>query len=89
MHHTRDRSQYGNPKNISIQHYIANMLHKILTSLHEDDSKNSIGVLLQMINWTQPFDRMSQKLGIESFLRNGVRPSLIPILISSFQDRKM
>ena len=74
--------------NISIQHYLVNMVHKILTSVDENDSKNSIGVLLQMINWTQAFDWMSQKLGIESFLRNRVRPSLIPILIRFFQDRK-
>ena len=29
------------------------------------------------------------KLGIESFIRNGVRPALIPILINYFQDREM
>ena len=74
MHHTRDKSQYGNQKNISIQHYLENRLHKFLTSLDEDESKNSIGVLFQMIKWTQAFDRMSQKLGIETFLRNGVDP---------------
>ena len=28
-------------------------------------------------------------LGIESFLHNGVRPSLIPVLVNYFQDRQM
>ena len=89
MQNTRDKSQYGNQKNVSIQHYLVNMLHKILTSLDENESQKSMGVLLQMIDWSQAFDRMSHKLGIESFLKNGVRTSLIPILISFFQDREM
>ena len=35
------------------------------------------------------FDRKDPKLGIQSFIRNGVRPTLIPLLVSYFQDRKM
>ena len=89
MKNTRDKSQYGNQKNVSINHYLVNMLNKILTSLDENDSNKSMGVLLQMIDWSQAFDRMSHKLGIKSFLKNGVRPCLIPILISFFQDRVM
>ena len=89
MKQTRDKSQFGNQKQISIQHYLVSMLHKVLTSLDENNPKKSMGVLLQMIDWSQAFDRMSHKLGIESFVKNGVRPSLIPILISFFQDRQM
>ena len=89
MEHTRDKSQYGNQKNISIQHYLVNLLHKILTSLDENNQNKSIAVLLQMVDWSQAFDRMSHKKGIESFLRNGVRASLIPVLISFFKNRQM
>ena len=42
-----------------------------------------------MIDWSQAFDRQSHTLGVKSFIRNGVRPSLIPILISFFKDRRM
>ena len=42
-----------------------------------------------MIDWSRAFDRQCPKLGIESFIKNGVRLELIPILISYFQDRKM
>ena len=89
MQQKRDRSQYGNQKNISIQHYLVNMLHKILTSLDENNQSKSMAVLLQMVDWSQAFDRMSHKKGIESFLKNGVRASLIPVLISFFQNREM
>ena len=86
---TRDKSQYGNQKNIGIQHYLVNMLHKILSSLDENSNNKSLAVLLQMVDWSQAFDRMSHKIGIESFIQNGVRPSLIPVLINFFQDREM
>ena len=89
MQYKRDKSQYGNQKKISIQHYLVNMLHKILKSLDENSVNKSIAVLLQMVDWSQAFDRQSHKLGIESFIKNGVRPSLIPILISFFQNREM
>ena len=42
-----------------------------------------------MIDWKQAFDRQDPKLGVEAFLKTGVRPSLIPILINYFQQRSM
>ena len=42
-----------------------------------------------MIDWSQAFYRLDHTLGIKSFIKNGVRPSLIPILISFFQNREM
>ena len=65
------------------------MLHKILTSLDENSVNKSIAALLHMVDWSQAFDRQCHKLGIQSFVKNGVRPSLIPILISFFQNREM
>ena len=41
------------------------------------------------MDWSKAFDRQDPKLGIESFIRNGVRPTLIPLLVSYFQERKM
>ena len=46
-------------------------------------------MIMSMIDWSQAFDRQSHKLGIQSFIDNGVRSSLIPILLSFFQDRTM
>ena len=48
-----------------------------------------VAVILSMGDWSQAFDRQSHKLGVESFIKNGVRHSLIPILISFFKNRKM
>ena len=42
-----------------------------------------------MVDWKQAFDRQCHTLGVQSFIKNGVRDSLIPLLISYFQNRKM
>ena len=42
-----------------------------------------------MIDWKSAFDKQCHRKGILSFLKNGVRKSIIPILISYFQNRKM
>ena len=42
-----------------------------------------------MINWSKAFDRQCPTLGVQSFIRNGVRKDLIPVLTNFFQDRKM
>ena len=65
------------------------MLHKILTSLDRNSKGDIFAVVVGMFDWKQAFDRQCHKLGVESFIRNGVRPSLIPLLINYFQDRKM
>ena len=41
------------------------------------------------IDWKQAYSRQSHILGVKSFILNGVRPSLIPVLISYFQSREM
>ena len=89
MKPTRDKSQYGNEKNISIQHYLIKLLHKTLLSVDKNSQSEAFAVIIGMIDWSQAFDRQSHTLGVKSFIRNGVRSSLIPILISFFKDRKM
>ena len=46
-------------------------------------------ILATFVDWKEAFPRQCPKLGIESFTKNGVRPSLIPTLISYFQGKFM
>ena len=62
---SRDPAQYGNAKNISAQHYLIQMLHKIYTAVDRNNKMEAIGVILTMVDWSQAFDRQSHKLGIE------------------------
>ena len=89
MSASRDPSQYGNEKKVSRHHYLIKLLNKILTAVDKNSQKEAFAVIVHMIDWSQAFDRLSHKLGIESFLKNGVRHSLIPILVSFFQNRSM
>ena len=84
-----DPSQYGNQQGVSVQHYLINMIHKILTALDNNSRRETFAVVANLIDWNNAFPRQCPKLGIESFIQNGVRPALIPVLISYFQDREM
>ena len=65
------------------------MLHRILSVLDNNSRREIFAVIANLIDWSNAFPRQCPKLGIESFLKNGVRPTLIPLLINYFQDREM
>ena len=89
MSESRDRSQYGNEKGISVNHYLVKMIHEILTCVDRNTANQKFAVICTMIDWKQAFDRQCPKLGIQSFMDNGVRKSLLPLMINYLQDRKM
>ena len=89
MSKNRDHSQYGNEKGISVNHYLIKMINEILSSLDGNNASEKFAVFCTMVDWKQAFDRQCPTLGVKSFIENGVRSSLIPLLISYFQDRRM
>ena len=89
MSEKMDPSQFGNQKGVSIQHYLLKMIHHILTVLDNNSRSETFAVVASLIDWNNAFPRQCPKLGIESFIKNGVRPSLIPVLVNYFQDREM
>ena len=89
MEEKLDPAQYGNQKGTSIQHYLVKMIDRILSALDNNSRGDTFAVLATLIDWNSAFPRQCPKLGIESFIQNGVRPALIPVLINYFQDREM
>ena len=89
MKKSRDPSQYGNSKGVSTEHYLIKMVDRILTVLDTNSQREAYAVVAQLVDWAQAFDRQCPKLCIESFVKNGVRKSIIPVLISYFQNRRM
>ena len=85
----KDPAQYGNEKSTSIQHYLVKMIHAILTAVDRNSKSEANAVIVQLVDWNSAFDRQCHVLGVQSFLENGVRKSIIPLLISYFQNRKM
>ena len=86
MKESMDPSQYGNEYGLSIQHYLINMIDKILS---DSDAKGVTAVLATFVDWKDAFPNQCPELGIKSFIECGVRPSLIPVLISYFQERSV
>ena len=89
MQETKDLAQYGNERGLSISHYLVKMIHNILTALDDNTNEEAKAVILQMIDWKGAFDHQCHRLGIKAFIENGARKTLIPILISYFQNRQM
>jgi len=84
-----DPAQDDNKKGLSITHYLVNMLYEILTILNTNSSSEKNAVIATLIDWSQAFDRQDSTQIIDSFVSNGLRPTLVPILSSFFKDREM
>ena len=84
-----DPSQYANQPGLSIQHYLIKMIDRVLGALDTNSKGDKCAVLATLVDWKQAFPRQCPKLGVESFIKNGVRPALIPVLVNYFQGRQM
>ena len=65
------------------------MIHRILTALDNNSRRETFAVVANLIDWNSAFPRQCPKLGVQSFIKNGVRSSLIPVLVNYFQDHQM
>ena len=86
---TLDKSQFANQKGQSMNHYLVMMIDKILRSLDGASKGEAAAALVTLLDFSKAFDRQNATLAVKSFQDNGVRPSLIPLLISFFEGRKM
>ena len=84
-----DPSQYANQKGVAIQHSLIRFIDKILASLDKSSKPETCAVLATLVDWKQAFSRQCPKLGVDSFIANGVRPALIPLLVIYFQGRRV
>ena len=85
MKDNMDPAQFWNKKGVLIQHYLVKMLDNIISALDNNSKVEAVAVLVTMTDWHQAFPRQCPTLAIQSFIRNGVRPALIPILMSFFE----
>ena len=84
-----DPSQFGNQHNIGIQHYLIRLIHRVVTSLDKTTKDQVNAVICLFIDFRQAYSRQSHTIGVNSLIKNGVRPALIPILINYFENRQM
>ena len=84
-----DRSQYANQKGIGINHYLINMLNRVLEALDKNSKGEVKAVLATFVDWKPAFPRQCPKLGVSAFIECGVCPTLIPLLANYFVNRRM
>ena len=89
MKSTFDPSQYANQKGVSTQHYLIKMIDRILQATDRSTKGECVAVLATLVDWKKAYPMLDHTLGIESFVRKGVRPSLIPVIASFLENRRM
>ena len=87
IHPNLDPSQYGNEAGTGTDHLLLAFVDKVLKLL--DTTENYTAVIAAMVDWRAAFDRQDPTLAINKFLKLGLRPSLVQIIVSYLQDRKM
>ena len=82
-----DIGQFGGQEGTGTDHMIVCLLNRVLQLL--DTHRDHSAVIAASIDWAAAFDRQDPTLAIKRFIEIGVRPALIPILISYLDNRKM
>ena len=54
-----------------------------------DSEKGKTAIIANSADWSEAFDRQSPFIITSKFIQLGLRPSLVPLLISYMTDRKM
>ena len=65
-----DPSQYGNQRGVSIQHYLIDMIHRILEAMDNNfnGEKFVVIAIASLIDWNNAFPRQCVQLGVESLI---------------------
>ena len=82
-----DIGQFGGQEGTGTEHMIVCLLDRVLSLL--DKHRDHSAVIAASVDWAAAFDRQDPTLAIKRFIEIGVRPSLIPVLISYLTDRRM
>ena len=85
--HNIDIGQFGGQEGIGTEHMVVCLLDRILQLLDRHPDRSA--VIATYLDWSQAFDRQDPTLAILKFIKLGVRPALIPLLVSYLTDRKM
>ena len=52
-----DPAQFGNQRGISVQHYLIQMLHRVLTALDNNSRGDIFAVVANLVDWNNAFPR--------------------------------
>ena len=84
-----DPASYGGVPGMSTAHYMVKLVHDIMQGLDKNSQGETNSAIATFSDWSKAFDMQCHRLGILSFMKCGVRTSILPILVSYFQNRTM
>ena len=84
-----DPAQFGNQKGTGTDHLLICLIDRILTHLQPNIQGDPKAVLATFLDWSAAFDRQCPRLAIMKFIHLNLRPSLVTLLVSYLQNRKM
>ena len=87
MQENIDKSQYGDEKGTGTEHLIVCFIDRVSKLL--DSAGGKAAVIAASCDWASAFDRVSPMVAAEKFIRLGLRPSLVRLLISYMSGRQM
>ena len=76
-----DIGQFGGQPGLGTEHMIVDRPFHLL-----DTYPDRSVVIATSLDWSEAFDRQDPTLAIKKFIQLGVRPSLIPLIISYLTD---
>ena len=82
-----DVGQFGGQSGMGTEHMLVCFIDRILKLLDAHPDKSV--VIAALLDWSAAFDRQDPTIAILKFIQLGIRPALIPLLISYLSDRKM
>ena len=82
-----DKAQYGNQKGTGTEHLLVNLMDRLLKLIDQNPDRSA--VIASLLDWAAAFDRQDPTPAIQKFIKMGVRPALVPILVSYLTDREM
>ena len=82
-----DVGQFGGQSGLGTEHMLVCFIDRILKLLDAHPDKSA--VIAALLDWSAAFDRQDPTIAILKFIQLGIRPALIPLLISYLSDRKM
>ena len=83
------KAQYGNQKGTGTDHdhLLVNLMDRLLKLIDQNPDRSA--VIASLLDWAAAFDRQDPTPAIQKFIKMGVRPALVPILVSYLTDREM
>ena len=82
-----DQRQFGDEKGTGCEHVLVYFVDRVLSLLDSTNGKSA--VLMASCDWVSAFDCLDPHCIISGFIRLGLRPSLIQLLISYMSGRSM